>query len=253
MPEENAQSVQSTPAATAPTPATPGARLRRLREERGISVETLRRRTKIPAKTIAALENDDSAYYAADPYSRSFLEQYCDYVGVEPEEFRAAFEKSAETVRRAEARPRTILASASPMEEESYISASHAYFLKTAAASAVLLALLTLWLWKNADYFGWPPETDTAPSASLYEATFISRLEGTVSARAWLRVTADGKTVFEGYAPAGVKLGWKAAREFLVETDSPQSLQLSLDNRKMEPFTKTHTAIPVVFSGVELK
>ncbi|MDD4004204.1 MAG: helix-turn-helix domain-containing protein [Elusimicrobiaceae bacterium] len=240
--------------AQAPRSATAGERLKALREEKGISAEMLHRRTKIPLKTISALETDDTAYYASDPYARSFLEQYCEYIGVEPDELRSSFEKAAEPLRRADQRPRTILNPGSPLDEESYVSAAQAYFFKTAAASAAVLALLTLWLWKNADYFGWPASGESAiASPSLYEAAFISRLEGLVTERTWLRVTADRRTVFEGYAPAGVKLGWTASKEFKVESDRPDNLQLSLDNRKLEQFTKTQTLIPVVFSGAETK
>ena len=60
-----------------------GSTLRRTREERGWSLQDVTHRTRIPLLTLHALEQDDYSVFASPTYTRSFLSQYSDYLGLD--------------------------------------------------------------------------------------------------------------------------------------------------------------------------
>ncbi|MFA6583953.1 MAG: RodZ domain-containing protein [Elusimicrobiaceae bacterium] len=235
----------------------PGERLAAERKIRRLTHERIHRRTKIPLKVLAALENNDYEYYAREVYARSFLMQYCEFMGVDFAEIAADYDNAAQSGRSGHSHGRQIiLDTATPVSDDGFLSSAHTYFMKYAAAGLLTMLLATAWLWRNAEYFEWTQNYAAAQQApdSLYEAAFVSRLESLIKERTWLRVTADDKTLFEGYAPAGAKMSWKASREFRVETPDPDQVAFSMDNRAVEnTFKKGVTVVPVIFSGVDVK
>jgi cytoskeleton protein RodZ len=74
----------------------PGTRLRRSREARGLTLDDLSARTKIPKATLAAIENGDAARLPATIYTRGFVKVVAREVGLDPEaaadDYLASFE-----------------------------------------------------------------------------------------------------------------------------------------------------------------
>lgn len=72
-----------------------GERLKRHRERRGISLETIAHSTKVPASLFAGLERGDCARWPAEIYSRAYVRAYADAIGLNPadtaEEFSAIY------------------------------------------------------------------------------------------------------------------------------------------------------------------
>lgn len=66
-------------------PAAFGARLRRQREQRGISLQTIADSTKVGASHFAALERGDCSHWPAGVYSRAFVRAYAEAIGLDPD------------------------------------------------------------------------------------------------------------------------------------------------------------------------
>lgn len=63
-----------------------GACLRKVRQERNLSLEEISRITKISKRYLAAIENDDFDQLPAPTFARGFIRAYAAFVGVESEE-----------------------------------------------------------------------------------------------------------------------------------------------------------------------
>jgi cytoskeletal protein RodZ len=62
-----------------------GPRMKRLREQRGVSLREIAERTKISVRTLEALERDDVARLPGGIFSRSIVRAYADAIGSDPE------------------------------------------------------------------------------------------------------------------------------------------------------------------------
>lgn len=65
---------------------TPGARLKKLRLERGLSLEEVHKKTKIHLDILKAIE-EDSLINLSPIYTKGFLKIYCKFLGVDPRDF----------------------------------------------------------------------------------------------------------------------------------------------------------------------
>jgi len=63
-----------------------GPRMKRLREQRGVSLRHIAERTKISVRTLEALERDDVARLPGGIFSRSIVRGYADAIGSDPED-----------------------------------------------------------------------------------------------------------------------------------------------------------------------
>ena len=66
-------------------PADFGARMKRLREERGIALRDIADTTKISVSALEALERNDISRLPGGIFSRGFIRAYAEQIGVDPE------------------------------------------------------------------------------------------------------------------------------------------------------------------------
>ena len=62
-----------------------GERMRRLREERGISLRDIAEHTKLSVRTLEALERNDISLLPGGIYSRGLVRAYAEQIGADPE------------------------------------------------------------------------------------------------------------------------------------------------------------------------
>jgi transcriptional regulator with XRE-family HTH domain len=62
-----------------------GPNLRRVRLQRGISIEHICTATKIPGELLVGLESNDFSAWPAGIYARSYVRQYANAIGVDPD------------------------------------------------------------------------------------------------------------------------------------------------------------------------
>lgn len=63
-----------------------GKLLTETRTQHGLDIEQVARETNIARRYLEALENDDYSVFPAEPYVVGFLRNYCDYLGLKPDE-----------------------------------------------------------------------------------------------------------------------------------------------------------------------
>jgi cytoskeleton protein RodZ len=62
-----------------------GARMKRLREERGIALRDIAEKTKISVNALEALERNDMSRLPGGIFSRGFIRAYAEEIGADPE------------------------------------------------------------------------------------------------------------------------------------------------------------------------
>ena len=68
-----------------------GEALRRHRERSGVTIESIARQTKISASMLVALERGDCSRWPTGIYSRSYIRDYAQAVGLDPDDLAAQF------------------------------------------------------------------------------------------------------------------------------------------------------------------
>ena len=78
-----------------------GERMKRLREQRGISLRDIADQTKLSVRTLEALERNDISLLPGGIYSRGLVRAYAEHIGADPEtavqEFVARFPDASTT------------------------------------------------------------------------------------------------------------------------------------------------------------
>lgn len=112
-----------------------GQRLRHAREEKGLELRTIADRTRIPLRTLEALENDDFQEIPSGGYGRGVVRYYAKEVGLDETETARLFDRA----RGSETAPPNCPASGSPNSQE--FRSRRKSVLKVAFASIFICAV----------------------------------------------------------------------------------------------------------------
>jgi cytoskeletal protein RodZ len=88
-----------------------------------------------------------------------------------------------------------------------------------------------------------PTPTRTPPPVHAQELTLSLR----VTARSWIRVVADGETVFEGTVVPGDERTWKARREINLRTGNAGGVIVTLNGRELGVLGKSGQVLEYVW------
>jgi hypothetical protein len=222
-----------------------GSTLRQARIRRGQSLEVVQQQTRIPRKMLEALETNRFEEFPAVVYLRGFLKNYCDHLDVEFEPLWSQMD------------PKKIKPSpeAAPPKEEAHAPKTPAAHQERAARdgsseadgpnSAQLLPFLLIGGLLAAGISAWllgsrkpAPVEQTAAAQPPREIAPIhtpKEMGLRIVARqdSWLQLQTDGVLRFQGRAPAGLALEWKAMDAFLLRTKDPSSISVLLDGAEI--------------------
>lgn len=229
-----------------------GAELRQAREARGLSIAAVAATTRIPAKTIEALERNDLSAIPPRPYSRGFVAVYAREVGLPPDRTARAYLEQFEPAD--EAPPSLPRAPAdAPIRSWGAL---------TGAATALLL-LLTFVLWPTrvdrADlnavgtsgrpaaavkparipdspgdaHSAAPMPVGAAPVTPAAHPAILVVLEA--DRPAWVAATADGRRVLYRTIQPGVPHTVTASGELAIRVGDAGAVRWSVDGRESEP------------------
>jgi cytoskeletal protein RodZ len=226
-----------TPASAQPVDV--GGTLKKARTQRGLSLESVQQKTRIPRKFLESLENNRFQDLPATVYLRGFLRTYCEFLDVE-------FEPLWSRLNAEKERPAPPAApEAAPSEPPTAVPPAAPSPAVIVGIAIVALAGL-IWLATRATRPKAPPpipappvvnETPIQPLHPKQEMT----LELIFPSRTWIRVETDGRLKFEGWAPAGARQTWKAMDKFRIRTSSAENVRAVLDGKSalLKAFPRT--------------
>jgi len=222
-----------------------GQRFRVAREARGMSLSDVAERIRIRSVYLAAIEEENWSIIGAPVYVRGFLRTYARFLGLDPEEAVAAFN-------RAEGAPQQ---SGPPADEPEPGRGAPAWagsvLLWGAATVAVLLIAFVVFteltmrrgsapaiVAASAVPVGASPVATPQPTASTASTPAAGAADGpkslalVLSAPSWLRVTVDGNVSMEGTFPAGTSKTFHGSSA-LVRIGNAGGVEIYVDGKDL--------------------
>jgi cytoskeletal protein RodZ len=204
-----------------------GARLKKIRLEKGLSLEEVHKRTKIHLNVLKAIE-EDSLVNLSPVYLRGFLKLYCRFLGLEPAEFIPEYRKPAYTFRKG-----ALYTEEKPVRQTSFFrSASlrlgrlhylEAAKLKRAVVLGLIVAAGFFILTKTGKFIarlpkktavGLPklalPPKEVTPLPEKIVIPALLKVELQAKEDCWVSLKADGKVVQHGKIKKGRSESWQA-------------------------------------------
>ena len=232
-----------------------GQRIRAAREARGLSLSDVAQQIRIRSVYLAAIEDESWSTIGAPVYIRGFLRTYARFLGLDPEEVVAAFNRTQP------APAQTLPGREAPLEEDEPRPRRSAALIWIAAVVAVvLIAFVTyneLTLRRSAPVPAVAVATTAPPSAAPAGATPApaatpgpstkSTLALVLSAPSWLRVTVDGNVSMEGTFPAGTSKTFRG-KNALVRIGNAGGVEIYVDGKDVGKLGKNGDVVEHAFT-----
>jgi cytoskeleton protein RodZ len=230
-----------------------GERLKRERELREVSMDELTKATRISARFVEALENEDWAKLPGGVFGHGFVRTIARYLGLNEEALLGEYDMA-----RAENSPPS-----APKAEERIPSPPK--WLPVAAVLALLLLVVAVF---SAARYGWhryaayraakkadaslptPPESDSTSQGSTKAALDLSV---STSAATRVRILADDKLLLDAELPAGETRHFPANDHFEVTAGDSSAVLLELNGRAMPPLGAPGASGKMVLSEKDLR
>lgn len=212
-----------------------GSRMKRAREERGISLRQIATATKISVVALEALERNDISRLPGGIFSRAFVRSYASEIGLDPEqtvrEFLAQFPHDSVTA----GSPHVPQEDHAAIESERRSAETAVKLIAISLPVAVAILYFTLW--------GASPARDesaaAAPAAPLQTpaAEEVEPLAFDVAATApvTLSITLDGVSEPPRTLAPGDRLELRAARELTLGMSDGGAVRLTIDGQPAAP------------------
>ena len=230
------------PGTAAPTPLTAGEMLRAAREARGVSLDEVGARTRVPLRHLQAIENADYARLPSPTYAMGFAKAFARAVGADEVTIAGKVRDEVSRLGRRQT-------DYTPYEvaDPSRVPSRAVAVLGVGVAVAVLV-LAVLWFGAGLFRSGAPAPTRvaSAPGGPVASAPVPAsrpatptggQVTLTATDEVWLAVyDADGKDLYLGNMKPGDKFDVPAgARDPKINVGRPDKLQVTLNGSAMPP------------------
>jgi cytoskeleton protein RodZ len=224
--------------------ASVGERLRAAREEKGLSLEDLASETRIPLRHLESLESSDWERLPAPTYTIGFAKSYASAVGLDRSDI-------GDQLRAEMGGQRSDISSIEHFEPADPARTMPKWLVLSAIAAIVLVVLIFSWMHNRslteepvqapvAAQTQAPGPQQAAPAQATPPPAQAAAAQGPVvlsaAAPAWIRVTDQGKTLFEGMLQPGQTYQVpQSATAPLLRAGAPEALRINVGNAVAPP------------------
>jgi cytoskeletal protein RodZ len=220
-----------------------GDRLRAAREAKGLSLEELASQTRIPLRHLQSLEQGDWSRLPAPTYTIGFAKSYASAVDLDRNEI-------AEDLRAEMGGLRPDSANAEVFQPADPGRTMPKWLVLAAIGGIILVVILLSWLNERSLQGDPAPATEVASTEAPQNGTQSSTPQAqqpqpaqasgpvtlTATQPAWIRVTDQGKTLFEGVLAAGQTYSVPAtAISPLLRAGAPEALRINIGSAIAPP------------------
>ncbi len=238
-----------------------GQRFRAAREARGLSLSDVAEQIRIRAVYLAAIEDESWSTIGAPVYIRGFLRTYARFLGMDPEEAVAAFNRTQPIP----AEPAGLTSSAALERDPGARRRGSLVLWIAGTVAALLIAFvvyneLTLRRPEVAANAASPPPTSPVASTSSLPTSLATparpspaveygarSLALVLSAPSWLRVTVDGSVSIEGTFPAGTSKTFHG-KNALVRIGNAGGVEIYVDGKDVGKLGKPGDVVEQSFT-----
>ncbi|HZY97076.1 MAG TPA: helix-turn-helix domain-containing protein [Candidatus Cybelea sp.] len=232
-----------------------GERIRAAREARGMSLSQVADQIRIRAVYLAAIEDEKWSAIGVPVYVRGFLRTYARFLGLDPEEAVAAFNRTLPAAPPApqEALPRRAMSSGWASSLLLWIAGSVAVLLIAFVVFTELTMPRGTPIPTAAASAAPAPATAVPPPPALATPSPPSGVDGpkslalVLSAPSWLRVTVDGNVSMEGTFPAGTSKTFHG-RSALVRIGNAGGVEIYVDGKDFGKLGKSGDVVDRAFT-----
>lgn len=213
-----------------------GERFRAAREARGLSLSAVAEQIRIRSVYLAAIEDEHWNTIGAPVYTRGFMRTYARFLGLDPEEAVAEFNRTQDV-------PAASIASDVPETPRAARRPNGALIWVAGAVAVILIAFVVYnEVAMHAQQSPGPVAQATAtPTAAPYREVLTTSaplpaigaantLALVLSAPSWLRVTVDGSVSMEGTYPAGTSKTFHG-KKALVRIGNAGGVEVYVDGK----------------------
>lgn len=223
-----------------PDVPTVGERLRAAREEKGLSLEDVAAQTRIPQRHLESLEASDWDKLPAPTYTTGFAKSYATAVGLDRTEI-------GEALRVEMGGQRAVVHQTAEVFEPADPARTMPKWLVFGAIAAVIAVVLLMgWLNERSLEQAEEPANAVAAEAPVAQAPqqapppAAAPAQGpvvlTATAPAWIRITDQGKSIYEGVLQPGQSYTVPAtATAPLLRAGAPEALRINVGNAVAPP------------------
>lgn len=223
-----------------------GSRLRQLRQEQSISIEDVAAKTRIQARLLRAIEEGRWEQLPEPIYVKGFVKQFADAVGLDGADFAAplptwqvlpSLRPSWYHLPGSQLRPIhlyllyvfVVIGSVNGLSyliNRSALEANGVQINKQSIAPASTSDQFQVnGLEKLGPFSPWETSKDGKNSKPVRVGVIIKDAS-------WVRVVADGKTMFEGELPKGTQITWVADEQLTLRADNAGGVLVAFNNEK---------------------
>jgi len=229
--------------------------LQQHRQEQGLSLKDVTERTRIPLRTLRAIEAAQLTQLPEPIYVQGFIRRFADALGFDGTALAKDF-------------PTQIVSQRSPQTTWRRLPAAqlrplHLYWLYIAVIVFAINSLssvvrrsadprnLTLQETLVGPEFPEVSLVEEPSSPPLPHITPAVQVNLTFQAESWIRVTADGSTIFEGILPAGTERRWAAQEQIVIRAGNAGGVLLALNDNSTQPLGPLGAVKEVVYRASE--
>lgn len=206
-----------------------GATLRHIRTQKGLSLESVQQRTRIPRKFLEALEENRFEDFPAPVYLRGFMHTYCEFLDAD---FAQLWPLTG--AGRTAAPPPPVEPAPAPAMG---LNLPTGMLIPAGLFVLVIGVATALWVARRESPAKVDKPVEKAPLVVPVKPVHPPQghaLTLTLKSRTWLRLQADDDVKFEGQIPSGTTKEWKAKTGFRLRTPSPENVRLTLDGKELD-------------------
>ena len=224
----------------------PGARIKKIRLEKGISLEEVQKKTKIHLDILKSLE-DDSLINLNPVYIKGFLKIYSKLLGVDPHGYILNYKEpqyALDSILKVKENPASFLEKISAKFSVLKIVKLKMVF------KVILIAMVIFGLFKLGNFIAHKhvasgkktklvaaavgvPEKKIAPVVNLKRIQNLSPIRLGIRAKenCWVRLKADGRMVFQGVLKRGRSENWEAKEKIELSLGNAGAVDLEINGK----------------------
>lgn len=232
-----------------------GARLKKIRLEKGLTLEDVQKKTKVHLDILKAIE-EDTLVNLNPIYLKGFLKIYCNFLGVDPKDYSPDYKKSQSSFDRT-AVPEAVLAKAAPIKPQALKLGSFkglnikkvVVFL--AVGVAIIFLLAVLWnlgkfiaLRRHGTSVARPKITASVSPKSIKPlSSKILKLGISAKEDCFIQLKVDGRMVFYRTLKKGRFESWNALEKIEFSLSNAGAAALQVNGQPIPPVGRKGQAV----------
>lgn len=243
-----------------------GARFKKLRLEKGLSLEEVHKKTKLHLNILRAIE-EDSLINFSPVYIKGFLKIYCKFLGIDPRDCIPDYKESQRAARYVSGSPQKAAPSVLATPPKPLFSLKGMRLEKRIVFSVILILIFITGLFYLGKRLSFKQNIARSQKTRLSAANpsavenkvRVTRPQGPVSAKemrldirakenCFVRLKTDGRLVFQNILRKGRAESWQATDKIEISLGNAGAVELEVNGKRISNLGKRGEALNILIT-----